>query len=164
MLTSPISSNGRFRLGDLDLDIAQHRLTRQGRDLKLSKLTFRLLHVLASAAPALVTKDELASLVWAGRTVSPETVAQRVKLLRDALQDNAQDPRYIEVVRGQGYRWIPAVEPTGRTRKNVTQFLGNPDSPQGINLTLPNQQPLRYWARHPLHPGSPGMLIWLSPL
>ncbi len=139
MLTSPISSNGRFRLGDLDLDIAQHRLTRQGRDLKLSKLTFRLLHVLASAAPALVTKDELASLVWAGRTVSPETVAQRVKLLRDALQDNAQDPRYIEVVRGQGYRWIPAVEPTGRTRKNVTQFLGNPDSPQGINLTLPNQ-------------------------
>ncbi len=139
MLTSPISSNGRFRLGDLDLDIDQHRLTRQGRDLKLSKLTFRLLHVLASAAPALVTKDELANLVWAGRMVSPETVAQRVKLLRDALQDNAQDPRYIEVVRGQGYRWIPAVEPTGRTRKSVTQFLGNPDSPQGINLTLPTK-------------------------
>ncbi len=139
MLTSPISSKGRFRLGDLDLDIDQRRLTRQGRDLKLSKLNFRLLHVLASAAPALVTKDELADLVWIGRIVSPATVAQRVKLLREALQDDAKDPRYIEVVRGQGYRWIPAVEPTGRTRKRATQFLGNPDAPQGISLELPSQ-------------------------
>ena len=139
MPTLQISSNGRFRLGDLDLDIDQRRLTRQGHDLKLSKLNFRLLHVLASAAPALVTKDELADQVWAGRVVSPDTVAQRIKMLRDALQDDASDPRYIEVVRGQGYRWIPAVEPKDRARTRATQFLGNPGAPQGINLELPSQ-------------------------
>lgn len=139
MLTSPISSQGRFRLGDLDLDVDQRRLTRHGSDIKLSKLTFELLHVLASAAPALVTKDELARRVWSGRMVSPETVAQRIKLLREALQDDAQDPRYIEVVHGQGYRWIPLVEETGSTRSSMTQFLGNPNAPQGINLTLPQQ-------------------------
>lgn len=84
MLTSPNTLKGHFRLGDLDLDIDQRRLTRQGQDLRLSKLTFRLLHVLASAAPAMVTKDEMADRVWSGLVVSPETVTQRIKLLRDA--------------------------------------------------------------------------------
>jgi len=126
-------------MADLDLDVDQHRLTRQGRDVKLSKLTFRLLHVLASAAPALVTKDDLADLVWEGRMVSPEVVAQRIKLLRNALHDDAQHPSYIEVVRGQGYRWIPPVERTNATNTNAAKFLGNADSPLGINLTLPGK-------------------------
>ena len=139
MLTSPISLHGRFRLGDLDLDIDQRRLSRQGHDLKLSKLTFRLLHVLTSAAPAMVTKDELAERVWSGLVVTPETVTQRVKLLRDALQDDAHEPRYIEVVHGQGYRWIPGVESISRTRKSTTHFMGNTDTSQDPNLTLPGQ-------------------------
>jgi DNA-binding winged helix-turn-helix (wHTH) protein len=139
MLTSPNTLKGHFRLGDLDLDIDQRRLTRQGQDLRLSKLTFRLLHVLASAAPAMVTKDEMADRVWSGLVVSPETVTQRIKLLRDALQDDAQHPRYIEVVHGQGYRWIPAVEPIEHPRQDATKFLGNPDFPEETNLTLPSQ-------------------------
>ncbi|MDX1405397.1 MAG: winged helix-turn-helix domain-containing protein [Woeseiaceae bacterium] len=130
---------GRFRAGDLDLDIEQRRLTRHGQDLKLSKLNFKLLHVLTAAAPALVTKAELAKHVWSGRIVSPDTVAQRVKLLRNALQDDAQDPRYIEVVRGQGYRWIPDVVPAGRARRHVLDFVGNPESPQGIDLEIPSR-------------------------
>ncbi len=139
MPASPNALEGRFQLGDLDLDVEQRRVVRDGRDLELSKLTFRTLRVLVSAAPAMVTKDQLADLVWDGRPVTPETVVQRVKLLRQALQDNSADPRYIDVVRGQGYRWIESVQPRGRTRKKVTQFLGNPDAPTGIELTLPIQ-------------------------
>ena len=66
MLTPQITSSGRYRLGDLELDVDQRRLTRHGHDLKLSKLTFRALHVLASSAPGLVTNDELANRVWGG--------------------------------------------------------------------------------------------------
>lgn len=139
MPTSSRVLEGRFRLGDLDLDVAQRRLVRDGVELELSKLTFRTLHVLVSAAPDLVTKYELAERVWAGRPVTPETIAQRVKLLREVLHDDAKNPRYIDVVRGQGYRWITPVERQGETRKSVTQFLGNPDSPTGIELTLPTK-------------------------
>ncbi len=111
MPASSTSSTGRYRLGDLILDIHQRRVTRQGRPLKLGKLTFELLRVLVEAAPAVLTKDELTDLIWTRRAVNPETVAQRIKLLRDALTDDAHHPRYIEVVRGQGYRLIPDVEP-----------------------------------------------------
>jgi TolB-like protein len=139
MLTSQIASSGRYRLGDLELDVDQRRLMRQGRDLKLSKLTFRTLRVLASAAPGLVTNNELASRVWDGRIVSPETVMQRVKLLRKALQDDARAPRYLEVVRGQGIRWIADIEPLSRTHTQSTGFQGNPDASRDVDLTLPSK-------------------------
>lgn len=139
MATSTRKLNGRFRLGDLDLDVDQRRLTRNGRDLNLGELTFRALLYLASAAPALVTKEELADAVWEGRRVMPDTVTQRVKLLRKALGDDARSPRYIEVVRGQGYRWIETVEPVGQTHRRAGQFQGNPDAPKGIELTLPTK-------------------------
>ena len=45
----------------------------------------------------------------AGLVVSPETVSQRVKLLRDALGDDSKSPRYIAVVRLRGYRLVPVV-------------------------------------------------------
>ena len=42
--------------------------------------------------------------------MSPENVAQRVKLLRQGLSDDASEPRFIETVRGKGYRLIPSVQ------------------------------------------------------
>ena len=101
--------HGRLRFENLVLDLDQRRLFVEGEAVALSKLNFRVLRSLAVAAPAVVTKDELGEQVWGGRFVTPETVAQRIKLLRQILKDDARAPRYIEVVRGQGYRLIPDV-------------------------------------------------------
>lgn len=94
----------------------------------LPPLTYRLLAALVDAAPGVVGHDELARDVWGGRPVTPETVSQRVKLLRDALGDDAQSPRYIEVVRGRGYRLVPEVtvavgpEASGKRRRHRAGF------------------------------------------
>lgn len=139
-MTAPQSkANGLLHMGDLQLDLEQRRLLRDGVDLKLSRLNFKLMHTLASVAPALVTKDDLADTVWDGRVVSPETVAQRIKLLRKALHDDANDPRYIEVVRGQGYRWIPEVTSVTKPVHNRPTFLGNPKAADGMALDRPAQ-------------------------
>ena len=58
------------------------------------------------AAPNLASLDELMSRVWPGIIVSPETVSQRVKLLRDALADDPRVPRYIGGLRGRGYQIV----------------------------------------------------------
>jgi len=47
--------------------------------------------------------------VWPGVVVSPETVVQRVKMLRDALDDHAAEPRYIAALRMRGYRIVAEV-------------------------------------------------------
>ena len=100
----------RYRFDDLTLDVGQCRVWRDGQPIQLSKLTFELLRVLVEAAPNLVTHDQLAQHVWgARRIVTPENLSQRLMMLRQAIGDPADRPRYIEGVRGLGYRLIPAV-------------------------------------------------------
>jgi TolB-like protein/DNA-binding winged helix-turn-helix (wHTH) protein len=97
----------RFRIGDLEVDIGKAEVTRGDEKIALPKLSFDLLCALINAAPAIVTNDDLLQQVWPGLLVSPESVAQRVKLLRSAIGDDSQQPRYILGVRGRGYRLIP---------------------------------------------------------
>jgi adenylate cyclase len=99
----------RYCLADLHVDVGRRTVTRGTSDIRLSKLSFELLRTLIEAAPNLVSNGELARAVWRGVIVGPETVTQRVKLLRDALDDDAEAPRYIVGLRGQGYRILPEV-------------------------------------------------------
>ena len=109
-MQTSIPRAARLRIADLTLDPGQRRVARDGQALHLGKLSYEMLVALAEAAPNVLTQDELAARVWNGRIATPETVAQRVKLLRSALDDDPGRPRYIEVLRGQGYRLIPPVE------------------------------------------------------
>lgn len=98
-----------YRFADLMLDVSRRRVTRSGRPIELSGLNFDLLLTLVVSAPNVVTYDDLAEKVWGRHFVSPENVAQRVMLLRQALSDDATRPRYVEAVRSRGYRLIPGV-------------------------------------------------------
>jgi TolB-like protein/DNA-binding winged helix-turn-helix (wHTH) protein len=100
----------RFRIGDLEVDIGKAEVTRGGEKIALPKLSFDLLCALINAAPAIATNEDLLQQVWPGLVMSPESVAQRVKLLRSAIDDDSQQPRYILGVRGRGYRLIPVPE------------------------------------------------------
>ena len=100
-----------YRIADLILDIDAVRLWRGGEEIELPTLSFDLLVVMVRHAPAVVTFDQLMDEVWGDVVVNPETVTQRVKLVRDALGDDSASPRYIAPVRGRGYRLIPTPQP-----------------------------------------------------
>ena len=99
-----------YRVGDLLIDTGRQRVTRDGNVIALPKLSYDLLIALVRAAPNLLSIDALMEEVWPKLVVSPETVSQRIKLLRDALGDDPRNPRYVEGLRGRGYRLIPTVE------------------------------------------------------
>lgn len=103
------SAPASYRVGDLTIDVGRARVERAGQVLTVPKLTFDLLMTLVEAAPSLVSLDRLMDQVWPGLVVSPETVSQRIKLLRIALGDDAAQPRYLVGVRGRGYRLIAEV-------------------------------------------------------
>jgi len=88
-------TSGRLQIGDLVLDTGKRQVRRGNVVLDLPRLSYQLVLALARAAPNVVTHDELVELVWSGKFVSPETVTQRIKLVRQALGDNANSPRYI---------------------------------------------------------------------
>jgi adenylate cyclase len=140
----------RYRIGDLEVDIGRAEVKRDEDQIALPKLSFDLLLALIHAAPSIVTNDDLLQLVWPGLLVSPESVAQRVKLLRAAIGDDSQQPRYILGVRGRGYRLIPIVErlaesqlPSGNGAGtyNTTPHVGIPVAPASRNPPLKRSTP-----------------------
>lgn len=122
--------------GDLHVDVGQQRVTRAGIEITLPNLSFQLLLALTRAAPNVLSNDLLMARVWPGLIVSPETVAKRVNLLREALGDNAQDPRYIAGVRSRGYRLVAAVSRAVLSEPPVEGSLSAP-----IGFTQPNGLP-----------------------
>ena len=99
-----------YRFSDLLFDTRRRELSRDGTVIPLPKLSYRVLRVLVEAAPDLVTHSELIERAWdEKRIVTPENLAQRVMMLRQALGDDVKQPRYIEGLRGQGFRILPEV-------------------------------------------------------
>lgn len=94
----------RFRLLDLTIDLARQRVERGDVVLDVTGLSFQLLACLVERGDRVVGFDELMAVVWAPAVVNEETVTQRVRLLRQAIGDDARQPRYIRTVRGQGYQ------------------------------------------------------------
>ena len=124
--------SGCFRVGDLLVDPGRRRVERDGMEIPLPGLTFDLLLALARAAPNLASIDVLMQQVWPGRVVSPETVSQRVKLLRDALGDDPDTPRYVAGVRGHGYRLVVPVEPV-----TLQSLAGNEKRAETVATSVP---------------------------
>ena len=96
----------RLRVDDLVVDLKRCTVRRGSDVLELTDRSFRLLAALIRHAPELVSKDQLIAEVWDDTIVSDDTLAQRVRLLRQRLGDDSQKPRYIAAVRGRGYRLV----------------------------------------------------------
>ena len=99
-------ANGKYRVGDLLVDVAARQVTRDGEQISLSDLSWRVMKALLERAPATVGYDELATTAWQQTQVSPDTMTQRIKLLRRVLNDDPAAPRYIATERGVGYRLV----------------------------------------------------------
>jgi len=91
------------------LDIADERLWRGEDAVRLTNKAFRVLRHLAENPARLVTKDELMDAVWPDTNVSEAAMTVCIRELRRVLEDDAQDPRFIETVRGRGYRFVAKV-------------------------------------------------------
>ena len=100
----------QFQIDDIKLDPETGQVWRAEQEISLPKLSFQLLKVLAENAPNVLEQNELTSEVWPDMVIGDETLKQRVRLLRKAIGDKAQSPKYIGVVRGRGYRLLPEVK------------------------------------------------------
>ncbi|GAB6260893.1 response regulator transcription factor [Photobacterium sp. 53610] len=91
----------------LQIDSQNHQVYLHGNQLSLSKKEFRLLHMLAERRGCLVTQKELLVTIW-GNTHAEDTHYLRnfVSHLRKKLQDDADNPTYIQTEPGVGYRLL----------------------------------------------------------
>ena len=99
-------SSGRVELGRLVIDRTMHRVELDGELLDLTPKEFDLLAFLASSPDQVYSREELLEHVW-GSTQDwqdPATVTEHVRRLRLKLEADPASPRWLQTVRGVGYR------------------------------------------------------------
>jgi TolB-like protein len=108
--------------------------------IKLTPRTAAVLTVLAERAQQVVTKDELLAHAWNGKAVGDEALASCIQELRQALGDNARQPRFIETWHRRGYKLIvPAGSAASESAINgVSPSLSLPDKPSIAVLPFHN--------------------------
>jgi len=87
--------------------LTKARLVKKGEEIVLSERECRLLQHLIESRGEVVTRDELLQEVW-GYEAAPmtRTVDVHISWLRQKLEDDPANPRFIVTVHGQGYRFV----------------------------------------------------------
>ena len=93
-------------LGDLSVDTDKGTVTRDGKEIYLSALEYKLLLVFLNNRGQVLTRDKLLEEIWdsAGDYVGDNTLTVYIKRLREKIEQDPQNPVYIKTVRGLGYR------------------------------------------------------------
>ena len=106
-----VPSRAVFRFGLFEADAARCTLSRDGVRVKIQDQPFRVLVVLLERAGEIVTREELRQSVWRDGTHVDFDGSLNVilKKLRAAIDDDSDNPRFIETVPRHGYRFIAPV-------------------------------------------------------
>ena len=96
------------RFGGFEIDLPTGELSRQGRTIRLSDKPFQVLVSLLESPGELVTREALQERLWSEDTFVDfdNNLNAAVSRLREALNDSAQTPRYIETIPRKGYRFV----------------------------------------------------------
>lgn len=111
----------QIELLDLIVEPDNYKVYRNEENINLPKLSFELFMYLLENSQKICTLEGISLAVWKNTEVSSETVIQRITLLRKVLNDDPKTPKYIESVRGRGYRLI--AKPSHQTNNNNKKFL-----------------------------------------
>ncbi len=92
-------------IGPFRLDRAARRVYQEGRELELTSTEFNLLEFFLTHPGRAYNRDQLLKSVWAEQYVTPRTVDVHVRRLREQIEKEPDNPRYLTTVRGFGYRF-----------------------------------------------------------
>jgi Tol biopolymer transport system component/DNA-binding winged helix-turn-helix (wHTH) protein len=126
----PTPTNRTFRFGDFEFSVRAGELRRDGTVVRLQYRPLRVLAVLLENSGEVVTRDEIRQQVWQDADIQDFDNSLRVAVakLRQALEDDPDNPRYIETLPRRGYRWLYPVSYTDA-------------APVVVEPTLPSRDP-----------------------
>jgi two-component system KDP operon response regulator KdpE len=108
----PPAAGQALLLGDVAIDLLARSVARAGQPVKLTATQWRLLEVLARHAGRVVTSRQLLREVWGpGHGEQGHYLRIYVRQLRQKLEDNPTEPRYLQTEMGVGYRLLAATGP-----------------------------------------------------
>ena len=99
-------SGAAVEYGNVRIFPSQGRVTKNGQDVFLTALEYRLLMTLVNNEGQALSRSQLLESIWdvSGDFVNDNTLTVYIKRLREKIEDDPQEPRIIQTIRGMGYR------------------------------------------------------------
>lgn len=94
---------GQLSFADITVDSKSELACRADKQLKLSRIQFKILLLLIKKAPNIVSKEEVICSIWGDSPPSSDALRSHIYSLRCALEHDFNEPR-LETIHGQGYR------------------------------------------------------------
>ncbi len=123
---------GRIRFGAFEVDLRAGELRKYGLPIKLQAQPFRVLEMLLEHSSEVVTREELKRKLWPADTFGDfdHGLNKAINKIREALNDSALNPQFVETVARRGYRFIA----------DVTLIDGSPGSVEPAVAALPETE------------------------
>jgi DNA-binding response OmpR family regulator len=99
--------SGILHAGSLEMDLRSHEVRANGRDVALTALEFELLAFLMLHPHQAFRREQVLERVWGYTFGDTSTVTVHVRRIREKVEPDPSDPRYIKTVWGIGYRFEP---------------------------------------------------------
>lgn len=95
-----------YRFDNIVVDFEKHEVTKDGNRIELTLKEFEVLEILIKNKGRVITRDFLLDKVWGYEYIGEtRTVDVHIRHLRQKIEDDDKSPRYIETIRGVGYRF-----------------------------------------------------------
>lgn len=118
-----------FGLGPWRIEPALNRIAQGDEELSLEPRIMHVLVCLAARPGELITRRELLDAVWRDAVVGEETLTRAVSRLRILLGGADEDTRFLETIRGRGYRLLVAPAPVASGAGGASAAPPAPDAP-----------------------------------
>ncbi len=106
-----VPNGPRYRFGPFELNTGEESLARNGTRVKVQDLPYRLLVMLLERPGEIVSREEVRQRLWPENTFVEfdNSLGVAIRKVRDALNDDAEAPRYVETLPRRGYRFVAPV-------------------------------------------------------
>src|SRR5438445_700922 len=140
VMPMPEASPGKaVRFGAFEVDLASGELRKNGTRIRLQEQPFRVLAMLLERPGEMVAREDLHSKLWPDDTFVDfdHGLNTAVNKLREALGDDAANPRFVQTVARRGYRFIAPVQANGNPAAPAAEDTPAPLNPEpGDRCTL----------------------------
>lgn len=99
------SGDGKIKVKDLVVNTNEAKVYKNGNEIVLTAMEYRLLLILLNNRGCVLSRTQLLENIWdvAGDFVEDNTLTVYIKRLRDKIEENPTEPKYIKTIRGLGY-------------------------------------------------------------